>query len=322
MSGVFFRELGIPEPAANLAIGSGPHGAQTGAMLAKIEELLLADRPDAVLVYGDTNSTLAGALAAVKLHIPVAHVEAGLRSRDLKMPEEVNRVLTDAISQVLFAPTEEAAANLTREGRPPDSVLVVGDVMYDAAMRFAATAGRISTALDDFSVEPRRFVLATIHRASNTDDPEKLRSIVAGLIALAADIPVLWPLHPRTRGALGKCGLLDEASRALKLVEPVGYLDMIHLERYAAVICTDSGGVQREAFYYGVPCVTLRDETEWTETVACGANVLVGTDGEQMRAAVQDWLDRPRAIPDAGPYYGEGQASIRIAETMAAMGGV
>ncbi|MDW8234486.1 MAG: UDP-N-acetylglucosamine 2-epimerase (non-hydrolyzing), partial [Roseiflexaceae bacterium] len=269
MSAVFFDELGIPPPDVNLAVGSASHGAQTGAMLAKIEEVLLAECPDWVLVYGDTNSTLAGALAAAKLHIPVAHVEAGLRSFNRAMPEEINRVLTDHISDLLLCPSETAVENLAREGITR-GVVLIGDVMADA-LRLAVERADDSV-LESSGVQQGSYALATVHRAENTDDPLRLQGILTGLTLL--DMPVIFPAHPRARRAIAALGWTPPAH--MRLIDPVGYLNMIALMRGARVVLTDSGGVQKEAYWLGVPCVTLRDETEWVETVTCGWNTLAG----------------------------------------------
>lgn len=313
MSDVFFEQLGLPAPAHHLGVGSGPHGAQTARMLAGLEELLLRDRPDWVLVYGDTNSTLAGALAASKLHVPVAHVEAGLRSWNRRMPEEVNRVLTDHVSELLFAPTDAAVANLDREGIAPHRVRRVGDVMYDAALSFAGRAARESTVLRRLGVEPGGFVLATVHRAENTDDPARLRAIVEGLARVAASVPVVLPLHPRTVGALGDQGIAAGAP-GLRIVEPVGYLDMVQLERHASVVATDSGGVQKEAYFFRVPCVTLRDETEWVELVDTGWNRLAPpVDAEGVARAV---LSARGTAGVEGELYGSGTAARDIAAAL------
>lgn len=274
MSDVFFDELGIPRPAQNLDVHGGPHGAMTGRMLEGIEGLLVELRPDAVLVYGDTNSTLAGALASAKLHIPVAHVEAGLRSFNMKMPEEVNRVLTDRISDWLFAPTEEACVHLRREGIAPDCIHNVGDVMFDVALLHGGRVTEKGRLLERLGLVPRRYALATVHRAENTDDLRRLSHIVDALIALAKDITVVWPVHPRTRAILSQSGRLAEAEQAIRIIDPAGYLDIVQLEKFAALIATDSGGVQKEAFFHQVPCVTLRGETEWNELIEAGWNRL------------------------------------------------
>ncbi|HHX44812.1 MAG TPA: UDP-N-acetylglucosamine 2-epimerase (non-hydrolyzing) [Chloroflexi bacterium] len=307
MSQVFFDELDIPQPDYNLGIGSLPHGAQTGRMLERIEGVLQKEAPDWVLVYGDTNSTLAGALAAAKLHIPVAHVEAGLRSFNRRMPEEVNRVLTDHISDLLLAPTETAVANLQREGLPPERIHQVGDVMYDAALYHAAQAEERSDILQRLALTPRSYVLATVHRAENTDDAGRLTAIFEALCVVAEETPVVLPLHPRTRGALARAGLLETVEQHCRVIDPVGYLDMILLEKNARVIATDSGGVQKEAYFYSVPCVTLREETEWVETVEAGWNVLVGADKGDLIRSVQ----HARRSVDVAQrsIYGDGNAS-------------
>lgn len=312
MSDVFFRELGIPLPAWNLGLGGGTHGVMTGAQLAGIEAVLLAERPDAVLLYGDTNSTLAGALAAAKLHIPVAHVEAGLRSFNRRMPEEVNRVLTDHVSRWLFAPTALAVANLAREGIAGAGVQQVGDVMYDAALRFArVAAARPARPAVAAATGGRAFALATVHRAENTDDAARLQAIVGALRALAREIDVVWPLHPRTRKVLAALGVELDGVPSLHVTGPLGYLDMIELQAAAALVVTDSGGVQKEAFFFGRPCVTLRDETEWVELVDAGWNRLAPpTSADALTAAMRAALGS-RGAP-VRP-YGDGDAAQRIA---------
>lgn len=298
MSGVFFEELGLKHPDYHLGVGSGSHGAQTGEMLRRIEEVLLTVKPDVVVVYGDTNSTLAGALAAVKLHFPVAHVEAGLRSFNRHMPEEINRVLTDHMSEYLFCPTETAVKNLEREGITR-GVYLVGDVMYDALLQYMELAERRSTILRDLGLEPRRYALATVHRAENTDDPARLGGILEGLHRIVASgLPVVAPLHPRTRTAATRYGLsLD----GLKVLPPVSYLDMLMLEKHARVILTDSGGVQKEAFKLSVPCLTFRDQTEWPETLVAGANRLVPTEPALILSAVHHTPPPPRDAKESGP---------------------
>ncbi len=309
MSGVFFDDLGLKPPDYHLGVGSGTHGYQTGEMLKRIEEVLLQEKPDLVMVYGDTNSTLAGALAAAKLHIPVAHVEAGLRSFNRRMPEEINRVLTDHVSDLLFCPTRTAVENLRREGIT-EGVYLVGDVMYDAALQYLELAEKKSCILEHLGLEPRGYALATVHRAENADNPERLQAIFAGLEAVArAGLPVILPLHPRTRKQAEALGLRPNSIRVL---EPVSYLDMLVLEKNARVILTDSGGVQKEAFFFRVPCVTLREETEWVETLASGWNVLVGCDPERIvRAALAAQPGTESAWP-----YGEGKAAVRIVNFM------
>ena len=273
MSDVFFSELGIPQPHYNLAIGSATHGAQTGRMLEAIEGVLLQERPDWVLIYGDTNSTLAGAIAAAKLHIPGAHVEAGLRSFNRLMPEEINRILADHASTILFAPTRTAVQNLKSEGIDAAKVVLSGDVMYDAARHFHRCAIERSTILESLGLRRKGFVLATVHRAENTDDPARLAVILGALAAIASETTVVLPLHPRTRASIAKADLA--LPKGMSFIDPVGYLDMVMLEEAARLIVTDSGGVQKEAFFFKVPCVTLRDETEWTELVEAGWNTLL-----------------------------------------------
>jgi UDP-GlcNAc3NAcA epimerase len=315
MSDVFFRELGIPLPSWNLGLGGGSHGAMTGAQLAGIEQVLIDERPDAVLLYGDTNSTLAGALAAVKLHIPVAHVEAGLRSFNRRMPEEINRVLTDHVSHWLFAPTDSAVANLQREGVDAARVHQVGDVMYDAALHFSALARARSVRHPVFAaLAGRPFVLATVHRAENTDEAERLRVIVDALVELARETDVVWPLHPRTRKVLMQQGALLGSTPSLHCVEPLGYLDMLEMEQAAALVVTDSGGVQKETFFFGRPCVTLRDETEWVELVAAGWNRLARpTSVAALMAAFHAALG---SVGEPVRPYGNGDAAQRIARVL------
>ncbi|MBL8306978.1 MAG: UDP-N-acetylglucosamine 2-epimerase (non-hydrolyzing) [Rubrivivax sp.] len=315
MSDVFFAELGMAPPTHQLAIHGGRHGAMTGQMLAAVEQVLVDVAPDAVLVYGDTNSTLAGALAAVKLHIPVAHVEAGLRSFNMAMPEEVNRILTDRISRWLFTPTDTAREHLLREGVDAERILPVGDVMYDVALHHGARAGAQGGALARLGLAAGGYALATVHRAENTDDPARLAVVVAALSLLAATLPVVWPLHPRTRGVLQAQGVLATLPAALRVVEPVGYLDMVQLEKHASLVATDSGGVQKEAFFHRVPCVTLRDETEWVELVDSGWNRLAPPrDAATVAAALHAAIgSRGR---DVQP-YGEGDAAQRIVARLA-----
>ncbi len=314
MSDVFFEELGIPVPKYNLGVGGGLHGAMTGAQLAGIEEVLVKEKPDYVLVYGDTNSTLAGALAAVKLHIPVAHVEAGLRSFNRRMPEEINRVVTDHVSDLLFAPTAAAMAHLANEGVEAAKCHQIGDVMYDAALVFGERARASSTILKKHGLEAGAFVLATIHRAENTDDLSRLKVILAAFKKIADKMPIVWPIHPRTRKILEQDGLKDMLGDRVLLIDPVGYLDMVMLEQSAALITTDSGGVQKEAFFYHVPCVTLRDETEWVELVEAGWNRLVSpTDVDVLVRVALEAIGSQGS--DIAP-YGDGKASEGIVKVL------
>ena len=309
MSAAFFRELAIPAPNECLHVGSGTHAGQTGRMLVGIETAILRERPDVVLVYGDTNSTLAGALAAAKLGVPVAHVEAGLRSGNRDMAEEINRVVTDRLAAKLFCPSDTAVANLAAEGIVR-GVHLVGDVMADVMHSAAARADAASTVLDRLHLSDGSYLLATIHRAENTDDERRLSQLVTALGRLGE--PVVLPLHPRTRTALAS--LNRAVAPTVHVVEPQAYLDMVRLERSARLILTDSGGVQKEAYWLGVPCVTLRDETEWVETVAAGWNVLAGADIERIVAAVGT-LRPPAARP---LLYGDGHAAQRIVATLEA----
>lgn len=296
MSDIFFAELAIPPPHYRLDIHGGSHGAMTGRMLAAIEDVLRAERPDAVVVFGDTNSTLAGALAAAKLAIPIVHVEAGLRSFNRSMPEEINRVVADRLSSVLLCPTSAAIENLAREGITA-GVHKTGDLMSDATRLASGLAEKHSDILEQLGIAPHRYGVATIHRAENTDDPEKLRQIAAFLATQAQTQPIVLPLHPRTRDAARAAGI-DFASNGISVIEPVGYLDMCRLLKSANVVLTDSGGLQKEAYFHRVPCVTLRNETEWVETIACGWNRLW---------AVADYRPR-RDISE----YGDGQAAEEI----------
>lgn len=318
MSAVFFRELDIPPPRHNLGIGSAGHGVQTGRMLEALEPVLLQEAPDWVLVYGDTNSTMAGALAACKLHIPVAHVEAGLRSFDRTMPEEINRIVADHVADRLFVPTEAAVTQLFREGISGNKVRRVGDVMYDVALYYGTKAERESTVMERLGLAAGGYILATVHRAENTDRPDRLGCLLAGLAEVACQLPVVLPLHPRTRGVLDADPTLAETARALRLIEPVGYLDMLMLEKNAALVATDSGGVQKEAFFYRVPCVTLRERTEWVELVDLGWNRLVPPDSAAgVAAGVLAALGIAGA--EAAP-YGDGDAAERIADSLASTG--
>jgi len=303
MSDIFFEEMEIPTPAYQLDIHGMTHGAMTGRMLEGIESILIKEKPDGVLVYGDTNSTLAGALAASKLHIPVIHVEAGLRSFNMEMPEEINRILTDRISNVLFCPTNAAVNNLKNEGfeNMPVRIVKNGDVMQDAAIYYAAKAEQKSTILKQVGLS--KFVLATIHRQENTDSPDNLQRIVAGLNDINRRIPVLVPIHPRTRNILAQLNILPE----FKMIEPVGYFDMLMLLKNCELVITDSGGVQKEAFFFGKHCITLREQTEWIELVENGYNILVGSDTLKLKDAFEVFSSK---ISDFKlNLYGEGQAA-------------
>ena len=314
MSQVFFDEMGIPAPDLNLGVGSGTHAEQTGEALIQLERAMVEHRPELVLVYGDTNSTLAGALAACKLRIPLAHVEAGLRSFNREMPEEHNRVVADHCADLLFCPTRTAVDNLAREGIAR-GVHLVGDTMLDAVLHFAALARSRSAALDRLGVEPNGYLLATVHRPANTDDPEALRRIVGALLETGER--VVFPVHPRTRERLarldGALPGLDGASNLL-LTGPASYLDMLALQDNARAVLTDSGGMQKEAYFLGVPCITLREETEWVETLDGGRNVLVGTDPEAILRAVRG---ATRTTNPSRAIFGSGNAADRIAALLA-----
>lgn len=320
MSEVFFQELDIARPAYNLGIGSGLHGRQSGRMLEAIEGVLLEEVPDWVLVYGDTNSTLAGVLAAVKLHIPVAHVEAGLRSFDRRMPEEINRVVADHISDLLFVPTETALQNIRREGLPDSFIHVVGDVMYDAAIYYGSKAKAQSRVLHKLGLRSKEYVLATLHRAENTDNLECLHSILGGLAQIAREVPVVLPIHPRTRRILNDRCIVRKISRCIRLIDPVGYLDMMMLEKSARLIATDSGGVQKEAYFHGVPCVTFRERTEWVELIQLGWNRLAPpVTPATVISGLRDGLEsKPRSTQTP---YGDGHAAERIVRVLLQKGG-
>jgi UDP-N-acetylglucosamine 2-epimerase len=311
MSQVFFEELGIPEPEYNLGVGSGSHGEQTGAMLGAIERVLLAEKPDWALVYGDTNSTLAGALAAAKLHIPVAHVEAGLRSFNRRMPEEINRVLCDHAAELLLCPTQTAVDNLKAEGIT-QGVHLVGDVMYEALTWAVARGRKQGNMPARLGLKEKGFLLATVHRAENTDNPGRLKGILEAFNQL--DEELVWPVHPRTRAKLAETDW--RAGRHVRLVEPVGYLAMACLESAARLMLTDSGGMQKEAMWLGTPCVTLREETEWVETVERGWNVLAGAKTEAIVKAAKGFKRPGKGYSPKG--LGRGAAK-RCVEIMARM---
>lgn len=308
MSDVFFNEMCIPAPKYNLGIGGGTHGANTGRMLEQIEQLFLDEEPQAVLVFGDTDSTLAAALAAAKLSIPVVHVEAGLRSFNRAMPEEINRVLTDHISTLLFSPSGISVENLRAEGISNDKIHCTGDVMLDAVEMFAPIAAQKTTVMSDLDLEDCGYILCTIHRKENTDSLVRLKAIFEGLAA--AEMPIILPLHPRTRNVLAANNIA--LAPHIRVIDPVGYLDMIAMQKSASLIGTDSGGVQKEAFFLGTPCITFRDETEWTELVDIGANALVGADAAQIGAAMR----RPPQPFETQPIYGNGRAAELIASIM------
>ncbi|MCO4089669.1 MAG: UDP-N-acetylglucosamine 2-epimerase (non-hydrolyzing) [Limnohabitans sp.] len=315
MSGIFFEELGIPHPRHNLEISGGTHGVMTGRMLEAVEGVLLQEKPDWVLIYGDTNSTLAGALAAAKLHIPVAHVEAGLRSHNMRMPEEVNRIVSDRISTLLLCPTQTGVTNLAAEGIFK-GVHNVGDVMYDVALYYRDKAREQSKILTYMGLAANDFALATCHRAENTDNPQRLKNILEALSSIATKLPVVLPLHPRTRKLVNENGLAH-LLQPLKITEPLPFLDMVALEQSAQIILTDSGGVQKEAFFYGVPCITMRDETEWVETVNLGMNRLVGSSQRAIVEAAEKMLQSKLSRSDSLP-YGDGFAARKIAALLGA----
>lgn len=308
MNKIFFEQLGIKEPDYYLGVGSGSHGYQIGEMLKRIEGVLLEEKPDVVLVYGDTNSTLAGALAAVKLHIKVAHVEAGLRSFDKRMPEDVNRVLTDHVSDYLFAPTKTAVRNLRNEGIKK-GVYLTGDVMYDALLHNIEIARKNSRILSELGLRPKEYLLATVHRAENTDNRKNLESIISAFIE--SEELIVFPVHPRTKRYLGKYHIMGKVKNAdnIILIPPVGYLDMLILEENARKILTDSGGVQKEAYFLKIPCITLREKTEWVETVEDGWNILVGANKEKIIRAIKEFEPKGKTYTYK---FGNGKASKEI----------
>jgi len=305
MSDIFFEEMSIPKPNYFLDINGVSHGAMTGRMLEAIEQVILSEKPDCVLVYGDTNSTLAGALAAVKLHVPVAHVEAGLRSFNMKMPEEINRILTDRVSTLLFCPTDSAIQNLKNENLT-SGVHKTGDVMADALFFYKVMAPEKAT---HFKTPPKGpFALATVHRAENTDDPERLKNIMEGLEEVNSKLPVYLPLHPRTKAKLASLGIKP----TFNIIDPVGYYDMIQLLANSSLVLTDSGGLQKEAYLCDKPCVTLRDETEWVELVESGVNKLVGSDKNAIVNSSFDFTSTKVSFPKF--LYGDGKSSAQIAD--------
>jgi UDP-GlcNAc3NAcA epimerase len=316
MSKVFFEELDIPKPKYNLEISGGHHGEMTGRMLEAIERVLLEEKPDWVLIYGDTNSTLAGALAAAKLHIPVAHVEAGLRSFNMLMPEEINRILTDRVSSLLICPSETAIKNLSDEGISA-GVYNFGDVMYDVALYYKKQANQQSKILESLNLNKANFVLATCHRAENTDESSRLEQILKALSEISSVIQVVLPIHPRTKKLIYTFGLSTFLDN-LTVTEPLAFLDMISLEQSAKIICTDSGGVQKEAFFYHVPCITMREETEWVETVNFGANILTGANTQAILDAYERYkdFDSSSLKLDSFKPYGDGTAAHKIVRLM------
>lgn len=338
MSKVFFDELNIPKPDYHLKVGSGRHGKQTGKMLEKIEKVLLKESPDWIVVFGDTNSTLAGALAGTKLSIPIAHVEAGLRSYNKNMPEEINRILTDHCSQILFCPTETAVKNLQNEGfsniandaklisesatlmsfaQNPALVLNVGDIMYDSLLLCSELAEKNSVILKNLDgIRPQKYYLATIHRAENTDNTDRLRNIMEALLEISNRTPVIFPIHPRTKKKLSTLNLSLSKSNSLHFIDPVNYLDMLMLEKNAKKILTDSGGIQKEAYFLNVPCITLRDETEWKETVDCGWNIIVGTKKEDILANIDTPTSMPPTDINAKLSFGDGRAAIKMIKVL------
>lgn len=330
MDKIFFDELGIPAPKYNLGVGSGTHGQQTGKMIARIEEVLLQEKPVWTLVYGDTNSTLAGAIAAAKLRFPLAHIESGLRSYNRTMPEETNRILTDHCADVLFCPTKNSALNLKKEGFSHiinkgdlisdlkslrssrilsfPIVLNVGDIMYDALLLASTVAGKKSKILSELGLKPKKYYLATLHRAENTDDKKKLQSLVNTFAQIhSKDKPLVFAVHPRTANALKKIDLYDKAAKSMMLIDPpLNYFDMLIMEKNADKILTDSGGIQKEAYFFNVPCITLRTETEWTETTKSGLNIVSGTRRGEILSAVYKIAGKNPARKNH--FYGTGKA--------------
>lgn len=311
MSAVFFREMGIPEPDINLQVGSGNHGYQTGHMLIGLEAILLKENPKIVLVYGDTNSTLAGSLAAVKLHIPVAHVEAGLRSYDRSMPEEINRVMVDHVSSLLFCPTRQAVDNLEKEGIVRN-VFMTGDVMVDALFMAQSDIRQSGGFPTDSGASPGRYILSTIHRPVNTDDPDRLKGILKGLEGLP--FPVILPLHPRTRNLMKGYGIDESGFSNIRFILPQSYRSMVQLMSDARAVITDSGGIQKEAYILKTPCITLRETTEWVETVQDGWNVLVGADTGALSRACENYEKNAPSVHMNR--YGDGSASVKIVDSV------
>ncbi|MGM7719603.1 non-hydrolyzing UDP-N-acetylglucosamine 2-epimerase [Metabacillus sp. Hm71] len=313
MSTVFFEQLKLPKPNYYLGVGSDTHGKQTAKMLTELERVMITEKPDIVLVYGDTNSTLAGSLAAAKLHIPVAHVEAGLRSFNKKMPEEINRILTDHLSTWLFCPSQTAVENLKREGIQ-SGVYQTGDIMYDSVLYYKPFALQHSNILSRLNLSAKTYYLATIHRAENTDDPQKLKALLETLQKM--NEVLVFPMHPRTKHKIQQWGLTNlTLSPNIKIVEPLNYFDMLTVESQAKAILTDSGGVQKEAYMLGVPCITLREETEWVETVSAGWNQVTGANTQCILEAVAT-INVPKNYP---ALFGDGQSSKQICEILAGL---
>lgn len=307
MARIFFEEMGIPKPDYDLGVGSGTHASQTAGSLVGIEEILLIEKPDFIIVFGDTNATVAGALAAAKLHIKIAHIEAGLRSYNRDMPEEINRVVTDVLSNLLFVPTQVAVANLKKEGLTT-GIHIVGDVMVDALMTYTRIAEQKSRILNDLKLEQKKFLLLTIHRPSNADHDDRLLSILREVSSI--DLPVIFPIHPRSRARVEK--LINQIAGNIRIIEPVGYLDMMMLEKYSKVIITDSGGVQKEAYLHKTPCLTVRGETEWVETVRDGWNYVVGNHLDKISSLANDFPEPMQWKP----HYGDGHSSDKIVQLL------
>ncbi len=312
MSDIFFEEMSIPRPAYNLHIHGLSHGEMTGQMLGSIEKILLDERPDFVLVYGDTNSTIAGALAAKKIHIKVAHVEAGLRSFNMRMPEEINRIVTDRLSDIAFCPTDQAVENLKKEGFDhfPTQLVRTGDIMYDAALYYANQTGSQQDALSKYRLQANNYVLGTIHRAENTDDTNRLQEIITGLNMINSKMPVIVPLHPRTRAIIQQRQLKIDFT----IIEPVGYIEMINLTRQSKMVITDSGGLQKEACFFGKYCITTRDETEWIELVNNQINELTGANAQRIVSAFEKF--NTMNFPQQKQLYGNGKSGEVIYENL------
>lgn len=325
MSDIFFKELDIPLPNYELNIHGLSHGEMTGKMMEKIESVLLSEKPDIVIVYGDTNSTMAGALAATKIHIPVSHVEAGLRSFNRRMPEEINRIVTDHVSTILFCPTKTAVNNLNKEGFKNSvhkgirisfnhpTVVNVGDVMYDSVLHYSKMVTERSYILEKLNVLKNKFGLVTIHRAENTDDPAILEQIIQGLKAVSKTLPLIWPVHPRIKKCIDRFHI-NSKDVQFKMIDPVGYFDIMNLEKNSNIIFTDSGGVQKEAYFLNVPCVTLRDETEWIETVESGANILAGFNPTKIIEAHRQFHTQNSKAQQG--LFGDGNAGDKIVQTL------